>query len=58
MWVIAKKRFGFETSEYRDIRNIAYDPETNVYTLTDGNSATSTIDGNNYYVFIMINQNV
>ena len=57
MWVIAKARMGFTTIEYTGIRNIAYDPETNTYTLTDSNSQTTTIDGNNYYIFIMIDNN-
>lgn len=57
MWVIAKARVGFTTTEYVGIRNIAYDPETNTYTLTDADSQTTTIDGNTYYIFIMINTN-
>lgn len=56
MWVVAKKRMGFETLEYIDIRNIAYDAETNTYTLTDSNSQTVTINGASYYIFIMIRQ--
>lgn len=57
MVVIAKARLGFDVTTYAGIVNIAYDPSTNTYTLTDGDSGTDTIDGNNYYVFILV-QNV
>ena len=57
MWVISKARMGFTTNEYYGITNIAYDPETNAYTLTDADDNTTTIDGNAYYIFIVINPN-
>ena len=57
MTVIAKARFGFDVTTFSGIVNIAYDPSTNTYTFTDGDSGTDTISGNDYYVFILI-QNV
>lgn len=57
MTVIAKARFWFDVSTFYNIVNIAFDPDTNTYTLTDGDSGTDTISGNDYYVFILI-QNV
>lgn len=57
MTVIAKARLGFDVSTFYNIVNIAYDPSTNVYTFTDGDAGTDTISGNDYYVFILV-QNV
>lgn len=55
MAVIVKKRMGFDTQALYGITNIAYDPDTNVYTLTDGDENTTTVNGADYYVFILIN---
>lgn len=55
MAVIAKKRMGFDTQAFYGITNIAYDPDTNVYTLTDGDENDTEINGADFYVFILIN---
>lgn len=54
MAVIAKKRMGFDVKSFYGITNIAYDPATNVYTLTDGDENDTEISGADYYVFILI----
>ena len=54
MAVIVKKRMGFETQAFYGITNIAYDPTTQTYTLTDGDENTTTVSGADYYVFILI----
>ena len=45
MAVIVKRRMGFDTQALYGITNIAYDPDTNIYTLTDGDENTTTVNG-------------
>lgn len=55
MMVIVKQRMGFNTQSYYNITNIAFDTATNTYTLTDIDENDTEVNGNDYYVFIMIN---
>lgn len=55
MMVIVKQRMGFNTQSYYNITNIAYDSVTNTYTITDIDEHDTEVNGNDYYVFIMIN---
>ena len=54
MAVIVKKRMGFDTQTFYGITNIAYDPVTQTYTLTDGDENDTEISGADWYVFILI----
>lgn len=54
MAVIIKKRMGFDTHAFYGITNIAYDPTTQTYTLTDGDENDTEINGADWYVFILI----
>lgn len=55
MHVIVKKRTGFDTQDFYGITNISWDPGSNVYTLTDGDANVTAFDGDEYYVFMLIN---
>lgn len=52
MKVIVKNKHTFETIEYKNVSNIAYDSTTKVYTITHS-GGTNAFSGNDYLVAIM-----
>ena len=53
MTVIAMKRTDFTVTQYNNVSNIAYNAETKVYTITYGNSQTTTFSSNNYVISVL-----
>lgn len=58
MFVIVKKRMGFDVKQYTAVSNIAFDVATNTYTITysvSGVQYIDTVSGTDNYVFAMMN---
>lgn len=58
MWVLVKEIFSFNCTEYHNVSNLAFDSATNTYTITYDNSgtpATTTVNGSNNYVMVLMN---
>ena len=53
MKVIRKHRTNFETAQFNNVTNIAYDAGTKIYTITYGSSQTSSFSADNYIIFIL-----
>lgn len=59
MWVIVHSSESFDCTDYYNVSNLAYDSETNMYTVTyidgGGTEVTATIDGGTHYVMVLMN---
>ena len=53
MKVIVKNKLTFDTIQYDNVSNIAYDASTKIYTITYGSSQTASVSSDNYLVAIM-----
>ena len=52
MQVIVRKKDTFDTVQYNQVSNIAYDSSTKIVTITYGESQTATYSTVNYFLFI------
>lgn len=56
MSIIFKHRQNFTCDQYDNVKSIAYNSETKVYTVIYGSDNTTTYyDGNQFILFIMAN---
>lgn len=53
MKVIVKNKLTFETLEYTNVTNVAYNSSTKVYTITYGTNQTASFSGDDYLVAIV-----
>lgn len=53
MKVIVKNKLTFDTIQYDNVSNIAYDTSTKIYTITYGSSQTASFSSDNYLVAVM-----
>lgn len=53
MVVIVKSKLTFDTFQYDNVTNLAYDASTKIYTITYGNNQTSQRSANDWLVAIM-----
>ncbi len=59
MWVMVKAVDSFDCTNYYNVSNLAYDSETNTYTVTyinaGGTEITATVNGATNYVMVLMN---
>ena len=53
MTVVVKNKNTFDTSEYQNVSNIAYNSGTKIYTITYGSSQTASFSSDDWLVAIM-----
>ena len=53
MKVIVKNKLTFDTIQYEDVSNIAFDASTKIYTITYGSSQTASFSADSYLVAVM-----
>lgn len=53
MTVVVKNKNTFDTSEYKNVSNIAYNSGTKIYTITYGSSQTASFSSDDWLVAIM-----
>lgn len=53
MKVIVKNKLTFDTSQYNDVSNIAYNASTKIYTITYGSSQTTSFSSDDWLVAVM-----
>ena len=58
MWVMVKSANSFDCTNYYNVSNLAFNSETNTYTVTytvAGTETTVTVDGATNYVMVLMN---
>ena len=53
MKVIVKNKLTFDTTQFENVSNVAYDSTTKIYTITYGTSQTASFSAVSYLVAIM-----
>lgn len=53
MKVVVKNKKTFDTSEYKNVSNIAYNASTKIYTITYGSSQTASFSSDDWLVAIV-----
>ena len=53
MKVIVKNKLTFDTTQFDNVSNVAYDSETKIYTITYGTSQTASFSSDSYLIAIM-----
>lgn len=53
MKVIVKNKLTFDTSQYNDVSNIAYNASTKIYTITYGSGQTASFSSDDWLVAVM-----
>lgn len=53
MKVVVKNKLTFDTTQYDNVSNIAYNAGTKIYTITYGSSQTASFSSDSYLLAIM-----
>lgn len=53
MKVVVKNKLTFNTTQYDNVSNIAYNSGTKIYTITYGSSQTASFSSDSYLIAIM-----
>lgn len=53
MKVVVKNKITFDTTQYTNVTNIAYNASTKIYTITYESNQTASFSSDNYLVAIM-----
>lgn len=55
MTVLLVFKTGFQSGTFTGVKNIAYDPGTQIYTITKSDNTTVTYSGTQYYLVLLWN---